>query len=109
MGRALSMPLSITRLSILRLKLYGYEVVIKKRGALNNKTLNSEIETDGIQGDADGKAETLNNKTLNSEIETGEGNLGITYSQITLNNKTLNSEIETSTWKPMNSPFLVSQ
>ena len=63
--------LSITRLSILRLKhLFLVILPVKIRTALNNKTLNSEIETIAIAGIGVVPFQTLNNKTLNSEIET---------------------------------------
>ena len=87
--------LSITRLSILRLKHIMSFGEGMDETTLNNKTLNSEIETSVIPLIYHLAWLSLNNKTLNSEIETVKSSVesfGFTYS---LNNKTLNSEIET--------------
>ena len=65
------------------------------RLTLNNKTLNSEIET--LFGCVHTMLEKLplNNKTLNSEIETIVRLCSSMLEKLPLNNKTLNSEIET--------------
>ena len=113
--------LSITRLSILRLKPLGASPTDGFRLSLNNKTLNSEIETYSITmtrrcflsvlsitrlsilrlklrllDDRGSHNFSLNNKTLNSEIETRLLRLGPIGTAGSLNNKTLNSEIETA-------------
>ena len=61
--------LSITRLSILRLKQPIIKPPLHVLESLNNKTLNSEIET-RISSESGLTRLSLNNKTLNSEIET---------------------------------------
>ena len=70
-----ALGLSITRLSILRLKprlIFPMQISGNIRKTLNNKTLNSEIETNIRQWrvDTNNALIALNNKTLNSEIET---------------------------------------
>ena len=119
-GIVLNDVLSITRLSILRLKRRRRPCSAWRELALNNKTLNSEIETKYIPRDLErigapflsitrlsilrlkhrnsdrrrSRYGPLNNKTLNSEIETQSQRLTDEF-LLALNNKTLNSEIET--------------
>ena len=62
--------------------------------SLNNKTLNSEIETHQVKSPMRSE-QALNNKTLNSEIETLRRQSRRNRRIYALNNKTLNSEIET--------------
>ena len=63
--------LSITRISILRLKPNLKGVCVARPSTLNNKNLNSEIETALTETSAYDLMRLLNNKNLNSEIETG--------------------------------------
>ncbi len=61
----------MTRLSIVRLKLYtGSEPTLCSVCTINDKTLNSEIETVMISSRASLTRTAINDKTLNSEIET---------------------------------------
>ena len=89
--------LSMTRISILRLKPDVNGSAIPYRpSSINDKNLNSEIET-GINREFRRNVMcAINDKNLNSEIETGLASCSKTTLQTTINDKNLNSEIETS-------------
>ena len=86
------------RISILRLKLFCLDIFTNSVKSINEKNLNSEIETNLRTVDTPKPvAPTINEKNLNSEIETcqylnasGSGFL------VSINDKNLNSEIETN-------------
>ena len=58
------------RISILRLKLRLSHTRTDKRTAINDKNLNSEIETSQQAEETKERLGTINDKNLNSEIET---------------------------------------
>ena len=64
---------------------------------INDKNLNSEIETYMMQSLTICSAVTINDKNLNSEIETMGWVICHLCAITTINDKNLNSEIETDT------------